>query len=296
VVPQELARPDGQGRVAFSGTVRPGQWIRPAGSDLARGSEILPPGTALRAQHLAIAAAVGVGSLAVRRAPRVALLATGDELVEPGDALRPGGMYNSNRFQLAELLRVIGCRVLDLGQVPDRADAVEQALAGAAAQSELVLSSGGVSVGEEDHVRAAVERLGRIDMWRVAMKPGKPLAHGSIAGTPFFGVPGNPVSCLVSYLLFVRPFILRALGARQVLPQALRLPAAFTRSGDPERREFLRVRLDAQGGLELHPQQGPSQLGALAASDGLAEVPAGVQVAPGAMLVYHSLAALSGPP
>jgi molybdopterin molybdotransferase len=273
-----------------------GSWIRRAGSDIGCGSVALPAGLALRAQHLGVAASVGVASLAVVRRPRVALFCTGDELAMPGEAIGPGRIYNSNRFVLAGLLESLGCVVQDLGIVPDSLAATRAALLRAATDADLVLSSGGVSVGEEDHVRAALESLGQLNLWQIAMKPGKPVAFGSVQGVPFIGLPGNPVSSFVTFVLLVRPFLLRCLGVRDVAPQVYTVRAEFSHRGDPVRREFLRARINPGGGVELFASQAAAVLSSVAWAHGLVDLAAGVAVTPGQAVRFLSLTELSGPP
>ncbi|MDE2121856.1 MAG: molybdopterin molybdotransferase MoeA, partial [Betaproteobacteria bacterium] len=216
VVMQEQCRADG-GDVLVDHVPRTGEWIRRRGIDVAAGSVVLQRGHRLRPQDVGQAASVGVAELLVAPRPRVALLCTGDELAMPGQALRPGGVYNSNRYMLRAMLEALGCEVSDLGQVADTLDATREALAGAARGHDLVLSSGGMSVGGEDHVRPAVESQGHLSHWRIAMKPGKPLAFGALrrpdgGQAHFIGLPGNPVSSFVTFALFVRPFVLALQG------------------------------------------------------------------------------------
>lgn len=251
--------------------------IRRAGSDIAAGSEILPAGQRLRPQDTALAASVGLAELPVFRRLRVALLFTGDELRMPGEPLSPGAIYNANRFLLVALLERLGCVVDDLGQIPDDLAATRQALRQAAAGNDLVLSSGGVSVGEEDHVKAAVEAEGRLDIWRIAIKPGKPLAFGQLAAgertLPFIGLPGNPVSCFVTFLLLVRPFLLKTQGVRPWAPPSYRLRADFDWLRPDARREFLRARSHSDGSVELYPNQGSGVLTSAVWGDGLIDNP-----------------------
>ena len=253
-----------------------GEWVRPQGCDVQAGSVVLRAGHRLRPQDLGQAASVGIAALAVARRPRVALLSTGDELTQPGEPLRLGAIYNSNRFLLAGLLQGLGCAVTDLGQVPDRLDATQHAMRQAAEAHDLVLTSGGVSVGGEDHVKPAVQSLGRLALWQIAMKPGKPLAFGSLrratGGTAhFIGLPGNPVSSFVTFLMFVRPFLLALQGANVCGPRVLRLSSASDWPKADKRREFLRARLDADGRVELFLNQNSAVLTSTVWSDGLVD-------------------------
>ncbi|MDD2712709.1 MAG: molybdopterin molybdotransferase MoeA, partial [Simplicispira sp.] len=254
-----LAGPDG-GQVSISAMPQPGQWIRRAGEDIARGAVVLPAGTRLAPAELGLAASIGLAQLSVARRPRVALFSSGDELAMPGEVapqdLRPGAVYNSNRFFLRALLLRLGCEVSDLGIVPDRLDATIEALQAASQGHDVIVTSGGVSVGEEDHLKPAVEALGQLDLWQIAMKPGKPFAYGRMgaaggAGAHFMGLPGNPVASFITFLLLVRPFVLRLQGMHDVAPRSMALRADFARPRADARREFLRVRCNAQGGLDL---------------------------------------------
>jgi molybdopterin molybdotransferase len=203
---------------------------------------------------------------------KVAVFFTGDEIVMPGQPLPPGRIYNSNRALLLALLGQLGVEVLDLGQVPDRLDATVAVLEQAGREADVVVTTGGVSVGEEDHVKAAVERLGRLDMWKVAMKPGKPLAYGQIGEMDFLGLPGNPVSAFVVYTLFVRPFLLARMGVVPAMPMAFTVPAAFDWPKPGKRREFLRGRLE-QGRAIIYPNQSSGVLTSVAWAEGLVDVP-----------------------
>lgn len=287
VVMQEVCTLDkdadasGVPQVTINHLPHPGEWIRRAGEDIRPGAEILAAGTRLSAQHLGLAASVGMARLPVFRRLRVALFSTGNELVMPGEvpvsALPPGTIYNSNRYLLSGLLRQLGCEVVDLGIVPDSLQATRDALRQAASGSDLILTSGGVSVGEEDHIKPAVQAEGGLSLWKIAFKPGKPLAFGHIGTgeqqTAFIGLPGNPVSCWVTFLMLVRPFILKAQGALPEFPKAIRLRADFeTRKADA-RREFLRVRRNAEGGLDLFPNQSSGILTSAVWADGLVDNP-----------------------
>ncbi|MCC7059403.1 MAG: molybdopterin molybdotransferase MoeA [Burkholderiaceae bacterium] len=262
-----------------------GQWIRLAGEDVRRGSIVLGRGTRLTPASLGMAASVGWPELLVARRPRVALFSTGDELVMPGEVaaadLRVGAIYNSNRFFLRALLLRLGCTVSDLGIVPDRRDATLQALRSAASQHDLILTSGGVSVGEEDHIRPAVQSLGSLDLWQIAIKPGKPFAYGRIDAAHFIGLPGNPVSSFVTFALLVRPFLLRLQGASDVAPLTVAARADFDWPRAERRREFLRVRRNAQGGLDLFGNQSSGVLSSAVWGDGVVDNPPGQTVCRG---------------
>ncbi|WP_087750977.1 molybdopterin molybdotransferase MoeA [Paraburkholderia caledonica] len=295
VVMQEQTEADGD-EVTILHSPRPGEWITAQGADIQSGSVILPAGTRLTPQALGLAASVGCAELEVRRRVRVAVFFTGDELTMPGEPLKPGAIYNSNRFTLRGLLEKLGCEVSDFGIVADRLDATRDLLRKAAHAHDLILTCGGVSVGEEDHVKPAVEAEGRLAMWQIAMKPGKPLAFGAVrrgeakggasanhasdaehaaasAETFFIGLPGNPVSSFVTFLLFVRPFILRLAGVQAVAPRALSLRADFTQSKADRRNEFLRARINSAGGLDLFPNQSSAVLTSTVWGDGLIDNP-----------------------
>lgn len=284
IVMQELCAREGDA-VIINHLPRRGEWLRRRGEDIAAGSEVLAAGTRLGPAQLGLAAAVGAAELTVFRRLRVALFSTGDELAMPGEALKPGGIYNSNRFTLRALLENLGCDVADLGIVPDNLAATRAALREAAQENDLILTSGGVSVGEEDHVKPAVEAEGALDLWQIAIKPGKPLAFGHIkksgvgddpkvaqSKAVFIGLPGNPVSSFVTFVMLVRPVILKLQGADVAVPRGITLRANFDWRGDA-RREFLRARFDTDGGVSLFPSQSAGVLTSCAWADGLIDNP-----------------------
>ncbi len=296
VVMQESVQADGD-HVRVDHLPEPGEWIRRQGEDIARGGIILSAGTRITPQAAGLAASVGLASMRVHRRLRVACFFTGDELTMPGEALRPGGIYNSNRFVLHGLLKGLGCEVNDLGIVPDSLSATRDALRRAAASSDLILTSGGVSVGEEDHVKPAVEAEGELKLWQIAMKPGKPLAFGSVrresGGNAFFvGLPGNPVSSFVTFLMMVRPFVLTLQGARDCLPKSFAMRADFNWPKPDRRREFLRASINAQGGLDLFSNQGSAVLTSTVRGEGLIDNPAGHAIAAGDAVRFIPFSAL----
>jgi molybdopterin molybdotransferase len=294
-----------------------GEWIRRRGEDIALGQVVLAAGQRLGAAELGVAASIGAAQLSVLRRLRVALFSTGDELAMPGETLKPGGIYNSNRYTLKALLDGLGCDVTDMGIVPDQLDVTRALLREAAAGHDLILTSGGVSVGEEDHVKPAVEAEGELALWKIAIKPGKPLAFGAIRKVgadkatalqggrakdallavadgetaAFIGLPGNPVSSFVTFLMLVRPFVLKAQGAGFKPPRTLQVRADFDWKGDP-RREFLRVRWNDADGLELFPNQSSGVLTSCAWADGLVDNPAGMPIAVGEMVRFLPLSEL----
>ena len=296
VVMQERCE-HGEGGVVINQVPKSGENIRRAGEDITAGADILPAGVKLRPQEIALAASAGLPELPVYRRVRVGMFFTGDELVQPGEPLPPGAIYNSNRYALRTLLEGMGCEVRDLGAVEDRLDATCDALRRAAADNDLVITSGGVSVGEEDHVKPAVEAEGELDMWKIAIKPGKPLAFGKIRKEGghawFIGLPGNPVSAFVTCLMMVRPFVMRLQGIAQVAPRILNLPCASAwNKPDGARLEFLRGRINEAGAIELYRNQGSAVATSLCWSDGLILNPPGNCIAAGDTVRFVSFAEL----
>lgn len=284
VVMQEDCREEG-GVVTISAAVIRGQNIRPRGQDIAPGARVLTSGRVLRPQDLGLLASVGRATVKIYRPLKVAILSTGDELVEPGTAdLLSGQLYNSNRYTLAGLVKSLGMSVIDGGIVPDDAEATAAALSLAAASADCVVTSGGVSVGEEDHVKAQVQRLGQLDLWRLAIKPGKPLAFGRIAETPFIGLPGNPSSVFVTFCLVARPFLLKLQGVEEPAAPALEAEAMFTLDKPGGRQDYQRVTLaQGPGGLQAHrfPNQSSGVLSSVSDSNALAVIPPDTTVAMG---------------
>jgi molybdopterin molybdotransferase len=252
---------------------QPEEWVRRAGSDIRAGGAVLTAGIKLRPQDTGLAASVGIASLPVYRRVRVALFFTGDELVMPGDPLPPGRIYNSNRFTLNGLAQLFGCQVNDYGIVPDELAATREVLRRAAGENDIIVTSGGVSVGDADFVKPAVEAEGKLLMWRISMKPGRPLAFGSVGQASFIGLPGNPVSSFVTFLIFVRPFLLRTQGIAMVMPHAIEARADFDWPQPDARREFLRVKWNAKGGLDLYPTQDSAVMTSTAWAEGFLDNP-----------------------
>jgi len=295
VVMQEDCEAVGEG-VRIKAKPQPGQWIRRRSEDVAAGAVVLRRGERLAPASLGLAASIGFDKLQVAPRVRVALFSTGDELVMPGEIapadMKPGAIYNSNRFFLRALLLRLGCSVTDLGIVPDRLDATIASLKGASEQHDLILTSGGVSVGEEDHIKPAVQALGELALWQIAMKPGKPFACGKVGGTHFIGLPGNPVSSFVTFLVLVRPFLLKLQGAADVAVTPIALPAHFDWPKADKRREFLRARRNAAGGLELFGNQSSGVLTSAVWGDGVIDNPAGQVIARGDLVQFIPFSAL----
>lgn len=291
IVMQEDCEVLGDGRVRIKAQPVAGQWIRRSGEDITQGATVIEAGTRLTPAHLGLAASMGFASLPVARKPRVALFSTGDELVMPGTVapqdMKPGSIYNSNRFFLRALLLRMGCEVTDLGIVPDDREATIAALADAAIDHDVIVTSGGVSVGEEDHIKPAVQQLGQLDLWQISIKPGKPFAYGRVnreygsGFAHFIGLPGNPVSGFVTFQVLVRPFLLRLQGVQQVLPRSIAARADFVWPKGDKRREFLRVRYNERGGLELFKNQSSGVLTSTAWGDGVVDNPANTTIAEG---------------
>jgi molybdopterin molybdotransferase len=253
---------------------KPAEWIRYVGSDIKRGAQVLAAGKRLLPQDTGLAASVGIKSLPVYRKVKLGLFFTGDELVMPGDPLPPGRIYNSNRFTLNGLAEAFGCEVRDYGIVPDTLEATREVLRRSAGECDIIVTSGGVSVGDADYVKPAVEAEGSLLMWKIAMKPGRPLAFGRVGQAAFIGLPGNPVSSFVTFLIFVRPFLLKTQGHEEVSPRAIEARADFDWLEPDARREFLRAKWNARGGLELYPTQDSAVMTSTAWADGLIDNPA----------------------
>ena len=301
VVMQEDCSLEGEGgQVIINITPTAGQWIRRKGEDLTAGKTALTAGVFLRPQELGVAASAGLTHLSVKRRVKVAAFFTGDELALPGEPLKPGGIYNSNRDTLLACLKSLGCDATDLGIVPDRLDATRDALRKASKDHDLIITSGGVSVGEEDHIKPAVTAEGRLDLWQIAIKPGKPLAFGAVRKSDdpkdgeawFIGLPGNPVSSFVTFLLFVRPFILKLQGREARLPQSYFMRADFDWLKADRRNEFLRVKLNSNGGLDLFPNQSSGVLTSASWGDGLVDCPPNQPIKAGDLVKYIPFDAL----
>ena len=295
IVMQEDTSVDGD-RVTVYKAPHPGDHIRRAGEDIQPGTSVLTPGTRLKGPELGLAASIGRTEAKVFRKLNVAMFSTGDELAEPGKPLKPGHIYNSNRATLKGMLAGLGVEVVDLGVVADTREATVKAIESAMRLADVILTTGGVSVGEEDHVKAAVEDLGRIDIWKVAMKPGKPVVYGRVGKADFIGLPGNPVSAFATFCLFARPFLLKRMGAGQVLYRAYPMRAAFDWNRPGNRREFLRGHVvmgqDGAGEVRLYPNQSSGVLTSAVWADGLVDVEIGQTVRRGEWVRFIPLTEL----
>jgi len=273
----------------FIASVRNKQNVRHIGEDIALGDVILAKGHKLRAQDLGLITSIGIGEVTVYQPLSIATFTTGDELLEPGEVAEAGKVYNANRYILAGLVPQLGFELIDLGRVPDTLEATIDALKQAAAVADVVITTGGVSVGDEDHIKPAVESVGHLDMWKVKMKPGKPLAYGEVDGKPFIGLPGNPVSAFATFNLFARPYLLSMQGQSEVMVNPLWLKADFDWTKVGFRRDFVRARLENQGQetvVTLYPNQGSGVLTSTVWADGLAVIPEDSAVAKGDMVAY----------
>ena len=295
VVMQEHVQLEGDGVIISAATLQ-GDHIRRRGQDIAKGAVVVPAGVRLQPQHLGVLASIGIAEFACYKRLRVAVLSSGDELAQPGQVARPGQIYNSNRYSLIGLLQQLGLEWIDLGTVVDTLEATQVALAEAAQQADCIITSGGVSVGEEDHIKPAVEALGEISLWKLAIKPGKPLAFGRVAGVPFMGLPGNPVSAMLCFQVLARPVLLKMQGASAAIREGVQLPIQYQRSKPQLRREYIRVqRLETEQGVMLQPyaNQSSGVLTSVAWADGYAIIPAGATVAPGDRVEFIAFTELS---
>lgn len=289
VVMQERALIHGQ-RVWLPGGIPAGDNVRPRGNDLRAGEQVMRSGSRLTPRHVGLLASLGIQRVKVTPRLRVAILASGDELRLPGEALGPGEIYNSNRYTLHALLASLGVRSIDLGVVSDSLDATCAALLEGAGRADVLVSSGGMSVGEEDHVKAALQAVGSLAMWRVAVKPGKPIAYGRVGDADFLGLPGNPVSTLVTFCLFVRPFLLKRMGAHELHPPRWPVRADFEWPAPRQRREYARARIhrddDGTPWATLHERQGSDVMSSTTWADGLVEIVEGTTLRRGDWLPY----------
>lgn len=291
VVMQEVCVEVDEG-VKISGPIPAGKNVRNAGEDIRTGDAILKSGIKLKPQDIGLAASVGIGEINVFKRLKVGVFFTGDELREPGEKLEAGQIYNSNRHTMRGLLENLNCEIIDLGTVEDTLEATKSAMLKAAEMSDLVMTSGGVSVGEEDYIRIALEEIGQLDMWRINIKPGKPLAFGKVDDTAFLGMPGNPVSVFATFCIFARPFILQKQGANETKANSFMVPAAFEWGKAGKRHEYVRARVE-NGVIELFPHQGSGVLTSTSWANGLALIPADTTVKPQDLIEFIPYSELS---
>lgn len=286
-----------EGSVTLPANISLNQNIRPQGQDIQAGQIILRQGHRLRAQDMGLLASIGVAKINVYRPLKVAILSTGDELVEPGAVAKQGQIYNSNRFTLKGLLDSFGFEIVDLGIVEDTLSATLNALEKAAKLADVIITSGGVSVGEEDHVKTAINQLGELDLWKLAIKPGKPFAYGQINNTPIIGLPGNPGAVFVTFCILARPFLLKSQGAERIHAHSFKLPIGFDIKKSGKRREYLRARLTYDQGvasIENHPNQSSGVLSSASWADGFAIIPEHTTPQQGDLIEFYPFSELFG--
>ena len=294
VMQEDTQEVDGQIRIKVKAS--PGEYIRVKGEDITEGQVILKAGTRLRPQELGLITSIGIGQVAVYRPLKIATFTTGDELLEPGDAPEEGKIYNANRYTLSGAIPQLGFEFIDLGRVADTLDATIAAMKEAAAQADVVMTTGGVSVGEEDHIKPALESLGELNMWKVKMKPGKPIAYGKIGETPFIGLPGNPVSAFATFNLFARPYLLKMQGASELSTKPIWLKADFEITKPHFRRDFLRARMvnkRQESLVEIYPNQSSGVLMSTSWAEGFVVVPEDTTIARGDKVAFYPFSDLS---
>ena len=283
-------------QITITRAIKLNENIRPTGNDILENDVILSSGKQIQPQDISLASSVGVGELTVYKKIKVGVFFTGDELVEPGIPLSSGQIYNSNRYALVALLGQVGCEVINLGNVEDKFSATCDALESLESQCDLIMTTGGVSVGEEDHVKPAVESLGEINLWKIRMKPGKPLAYGKVKQTPFIGLPGNPVSSFVTFCIFSLPFIKKMQGNNNYQSKIIKVKANFECKRAKPRREYARARIDHSESTpvaNLYPKQGSDVMSSIVWADGLVEIPENKTVELGELLNYYPLSELT---
>ena len=283
-------------QITIARAIKLNENIRPTGNDIVEDDVILSSGKQIQPQDISLASSVGVGELIVYKKIKVGVFFTGDELVEPGTPLSSGKIYNSNRYALVALLRQVGCEVINLGNIEDKFSATCDALEALESQCDLIMTTGGVSVGEEDHVKPAVESLGEINLWKIRMKPGKPLAYGKVKQTPFIGLPGNPVSSFVTFCIFSLPFIKKMQGNNNYQSKIIKVKANFEGKRTKPRREYARARIDHSENTpvaNLYPKQGSDVMSSIVWADGLVEIPENKTFEPGELLNYYPLSELT---
>ena len=283
-------------QITINRAIKLNENIRPQGNDIVKGGVILNKGRQLKPQDISLAASVGVDKLKVFSKIKVGIFFTGDELVEPGNPLGSGKIYNSNRYALVALLNQVGCEVVNIGNIEDKLQPTIDALSLLSGQCDIVMTTGGVSIGEEDHVKDAVKYLGEINLWKIRIKPGKPLAFGKVANTAFIGLPGNPVSSFVTFIIFALPFIKKMQGKSKHTARAIKVRANFDSKHARPRREYARVQLDYSKDIalaNLYPKQGSDVMSSIVWSDGIIEIPENKTFEKGELLNYYPLIELT---
>ena len=296
VMQEECSLSEDKSQITVKRAINLNENIRPTGNDILKDNVILSSGRQIKPQDISLAASVGVGELVVFKKIKVGVFFTGDELVEPGNLLTPGKIYNSNRYALVALLKQVGCDVINLGNIEDKLDATCEALEALESQCDLIMTTGGVSVGEEDHVKPAVEKLGELNLWKIRMKPGKPLAYGKVKQTPFIGLPGNPVSSFVTFCIFSLPFIKKMQGNSNYESKILKVKTNFDCKRAKPRREYARVRIDHSTETplaNLFPKQGSDVMSSVVWADGIIEIPENTTFETGTILNYYSMSELT---
>ena len=296
VMQEECTLSEDKSQITVKRAINLNENIRPTGNDILKDNVILSSGRQIKPQDISLAASVGVGELVVFKKIKVGVFFTGDELVEPGNPLTPGKIYNSNRYALVALLKQVGCDVINLGNIEDKLDATCEALEALESQCDLIMTTGGVSVGEEDHVKPAVEKLGELNLWKIRMKPGKPLAYGKVKQTPFIGLPGNPVSSFVTFCIFSLPFIKKMQGNSNYESKILKVKTNFDCKRAKPRREYARVRIDHSTETplaSLFPKQGSDVMSSVVWADGIIEIPENTTFETGTILNYYSMSELT---
>ena len=296
VMQEECTLSEDKSQITVKRVINLNENIRPTGNDILKDNVILSSGRQIKPQDISLAASVGVGELVVFKKIKVGVFFTGDELVEPGNPLTPGKIYNSNRYALVALLKQVGCDVINLGNIEDKLDATCEALEALESQCDLIMTTGGVSVGEEDHVKPAVEKLGELNLWKIRMKPGKPLAYGKVKQTPFIGLPGNPVSSFVTFCIFSLPFIKKMQGNSNYESKILKVKTNFDCKRAKPRREYARVRIDHSTETplaNLFPKQGSDVMSSVVWADGIIEIPENTTFETGTILNYYSMSELT---
>ena len=296
IMQEECQLSEDGSKITITRAIKLNENIRPTGNDILQKDVILSAGKKIEPEDISLAASVGIGELEVFKKLKVGVFFTGDELVEPGNSLTPGKIYNSNRYALVALLNKAGCDVINLGNIKDNFDSTCDALENLSRECDLIMTTGGVSVGEEDHVKPAVEKLGSINLWKIKMKPGKPLAYGQVKNIPFIGLPGNPVSSFVTYCIFALPFIKKMQGNSHFKTEVIKVKSNFDCKRAKPRREYARVRIDYSSEIplaKLYPKQGSDVMSSVVWADGFIEIPENTTFDSGTILNYYPLSELT---